>query len=146
MSKLLWLLAPVIAGMAQPVIWAMNLRVARDSGAMEASMVLHLVGGLAGGALLAAGLAGKPGLGGLTAVPWWAFLAGAIGVSIMAGLNKAVPVVGLALSMSVLVAAQLGFSMLFEHFGWLGLPVHAATPGRMVGVALLVAGAWLVSR
>ena len=146
MSKLLWLLAPIVAGLAQPIIWAMNLRVARDTGAVEASMLLHLIGGLMGGALLAVGLRGSPGLAGLATVPWWALVAGAIGVSIMASLNKAVPVIGLALSMSVLVAAQLSFSMLFEHFGWMGLPVHSATVGRAIGVVLLVAGAWLVSR
>lgn len=145
MSKL-WLLVPVVAGLAQPAIWAMNLRLARDTGATEASMLLHLVGGVMGCLLLAAGMRGSPGLAGLSAAPWWAFGAGAVGVCVLAGMTRAVPVVGLALGMSVLVASQLGFSMLCEHYGWMGLPVHAATPGRALGVVLLAAGAWLVSR
>lgn len=146
MFKPIWLLVPVIAGLAQPVIWAMNLRLARETGSVEASMILHLVGGVMGGALLAVGLRGSPGLSGLAAVPLWAFFAGAIGMCVLAAMTRAVPLVGLALGMSVLVAAQLGFSMLFEHYGWMGLPVHPASWSRALGVVLLAAGAWLVSR
>lgn len=145
MSKL-WLLVPVLGGLAQPAIWAMNLRLARETGPTEASMILHLVGGIMGIALLAAGMRASPGLAGLGGVPWWAFGAGAVGMCVLAAMTKAVPVVGLALGMSVLVASQLSFSMLCEHYGWMGLPMHAATPGRALGVLLLAAGAWLVSR
>jgi len=37
-------------------------------------------------------------------------------------------------------------ALVVDHFGWLGLPEHPITLTRMVGVALLGAGAWLISR
>lgn len=146
MTRTLWPLFPIFAGLCQPFIWATTLRLTRHSGAMEASVILHGVGLLAGSLLLVAGLRAAPVTPGLGAAPWWAFLGGAIGVTLLAGINRAVPVVGAALTTALLVAAQLSFSLLFEHYGWLDLPRNPATPVRALGVALLVAGAFLVSR
>lgn len=146
MSRHAWPLIPLFAGFCQPLIWAMTLRLTRHTGALEASAILHVVGALAGGLLLLVGLRGAPGLTGAGGAPWWAFLGGAIGVSLMAGLNRAIPVVGVALSTALLVAAQLGFSLLFEHYGWLDLPRNPATLSRGVGAVMLVVGAWLISR
>lgn len=146
MSKLVWPLFPVFAGLCQPFIWGATLRLSRHTGAMEASAILHLVGAVAGALWLVVGLRGSPGLAGAGGAPWWAFLGGAIGVSLMAGLNRAVPAVGVALATALLVAAQLSFSLLFEHYGWLELPRNPATLTRGLGVVLLVLGAFLVSR
>ncbi len=146
MSKLAWPLFPVFAGLCQPFIWAATLRLARHSGAMEASMLLHVVGALMGSALLLLGMRGTPGLAGVGAAPWWAFLGGAIGVTLLAGLNKAVPIVGVALATALMVASQLSFSLLFEHYGWMELPRNPATLTRGLGVVFLVLGAFLVSR
>jgi transporter family-2 protein len=35
-------------------------------------------------------------------------------------------------------------ALAFDHFGLLGIPIHAVTPPRLVGAALLVAGAALI--
>ncbi len=146
MSKLFWPLFPVIAGLCQPFIWAATLRLSRHTGAMEASMLLHVVGALMGSALMIVGLRGSPGLSGMGSAPWWAFLGGAVGVTLMAGLNRAVPVVGVALATALMVASQLSFSLLFEHYGWMELPRNPATLSRGLGVIFLVLGAFLVSR
>lgn len=143
--NLAWLLIPLVVGLAQPIIWQMNVRFSAHTGAMEAALALHLVGSVVGLGWLMAGLRGT-GEGGLGAVPWWAWLAGAIGLTCMAAMNKAIPHVGVAAALAFTVGAQLGASLLFEHFGWMGSEVRPATVQRWAGVAMLTFGAWLVVR
>jgi hypothetical protein len=46
--KVAWVLVPIVAGMTIPPFVAMNLRMASKVGDMEAAVVLHAVGTLAG--------------------------------------------------------------------------------------------------
>ena len=79
-------------------------------------------------------------------MPWWAWLAGVIGVSGMAAINRAIPEIGVSAALAGIVAALFVASLLFEHYGLMGADVRAADPSRWLGAALLAAGAWLVSR
>jgi bacterial/archaeal transporter family-2 protein len=140
-----WFLVPALFGLLQPVIIQMNLVVARHAGVVEAAVLLHAVGAVFGFGLWAVGLRGV-GFGALGAVPWWAFLGGCIGVTGMAALNRAIPEVGVAAAIALMVAFQLAFSLAMEHWGILGTDLRAVGPGRVIGVVLLALGAWLVSR
>ena len=42
------------------------------------------------------------------------------------------------------IAGQTVCSVLVDQFGWVGFRVHAASPGRLAGLALLFAGVALV--
>lgn len=143
--RFLWWTIPFVVGTMQPVIWGMNLRVDRSSGSIEAATILHVVGALTGALWFAAGLRGA-GFGGLGAVPWWGWLGGVVGVTCMAATARAMPIVGVSVAFSLLVAGQLAASLLFEHHGWLGLEVRPATVSRVAGAGLCALGAWLVSR
>ncbi len=139
-----WLMVPVVVGASQPLLWEMNLRVARRLGDMEAAVALHVVGAVVGLGWLAAGLRG-PGLAQAARVPWWAWLAGAVGVTGMAAMNRAMPRTGVAAALALAVAAQLGAALLAERLGWTAAAQPVA-PSRWLGAALLAVGAWLVSR
>jgi transporter family-2 protein len=141
----LWLVVPVGVGLCQPIIWQMNLRLARHTGDMESAVILHIVGAVFGLSLAAGGLRGSWS-GGLSAVPWWAWLAGIIGVSCMALMNRAIPQIGVGAALAITVAAQMVAALLFEQGGWLGAAVREATWDRWLGAGLLALGAWLVSR
>ena len=56
------------------------------------------------------------------------------------------PTLGAAALTGLVVAGQLVFSVLVDQLGWFGFEVHAANWPRLVGCALLVGGAALVSR
>jgi transporter family-2 protein len=144
-DKTVWLLAPIAAGLAQPIIWQMNNRVARALGDTEAAALLHLVGAVAGLGWMAVGLRGG-GSGGLATIPWWAWLGGAVGVSCFAAVSRAMPKLGLAACFAIIVAAQLIGGLVFEQTGWMGATLRDATWDRWLGAGLLVVGAWLVSR
>jgi len=140
-----WWTVPLIVGLTQPILWLMNLRLAKESGDMEAAVLLHVVGTLVGLAWIGIGLKGQ-GFGNLGSVPWWAWLGGAIGVTGMAAMNRAIPFIGVAAALAITVAAQLGAALLVEHFGWLGAELKAASWDRWMGAGLLAVGAWLVTR
>jgi len=52
---------------------------------------------------------------------------------------------GLAL-LALIISGQLGASIVFDHFGWLGFPVREISLGRVGGVVLLAAGVYLVQK
>lgn len=141
----LFVLIPVLAGVLQPVIWGMNLRMDRASGAVEAATILHLVGAVTGLGYWILGLRGQ-GFSGLGAVPVWAWFGGAVGLSCMAMVTRAMPMLGAAATLAIMVAAQFSASILFEHYGWLGLEIRPATWGKLLGAGLLALGAWLIAR
>ena len=47
---------------------------------------------------------------------------------------------------ALVVAGQLGCSLLFDRFAVLGVPYHPLTPGRVLGAVLLVVGVALIRR
>jgi transporter family-2 protein len=77
---------------------------------------------------------------------WWAWTGGLISIiATMAGLMLAQKLgsgvfTGLSITASILV------SLLIDHFGLMGLRQHAASPMRILGSVLMVAGVWLVTR
>jgi transporter family-2 protein len=44
------------------------------------------------------------------------------------------------------ISGQLVFALVMDNFGWLGLSKSPVTTAKLVGVALLAAGTWLVIR
>lgn len=142
----IWFVLPLLVGLVQPVIWRLNVAMARGTGDMEAAAILHGVGLIVGLGWVGLGLRGSPGLAGLAQVPWWAWLGGAVGVTGMAAINRTIPVLGVSSALALLVAAQFISSVAFEHYGWLGVAMRPASPERWLGAVLLALGAWLISR
>lgn len=73
----------------------------------------------------------------------WILLAGVAGLLLVTGIATAVAGLGLASTMAVVTGVQLLIGFALEASGVLGRTI-ALDPGRMVGAALLVAGAYLV--
>ena len=53
---------------------------------------------------------------------------------------------GSSLFTGVTVTASLLASVALDHFGLIGFKQHAASPGRLAGCALMVAGLWMISK
>jgi transporter family-2 protein len=74
-------------------------------------------------------------------ISWSGGLFGAIYIAISIML---IPRFGAAMVIALLVAGQMLGSMAFDHFGLLGVPVHAASIPLLLGAALLIAGVVLI--
>jgi transporter family-2 protein len=81
---------------------------------------------------------------GLSALPWWAWCGGCLGAFFVASAVVLAPRLGAAAMVALIVAGQMGASLVLDHFGWLGYPVHPVSPLRLAGVGLVVAGVVLI--
>ncbi len=151
---MLWIsiLIALAAGAANPFQTGTNAELSKQLGRPVLAGLWVYVSGLAGLLLIAIVLRELPaaslGRTGAAAgpVPWWAWLGGAISIlSTMAGLLLAQKL-GSAMFTGLSITASLLTSVLLDQFGWLGFRQHTASPARILGCALLVAGVWLVSR
>jgi transporter family-2 protein len=56
------------------------------------------------------------------------------------------PKLGAATVLALLVAGQMIGSIVFDHYGLLGVPVHSVNLSRILGALLLMAGVLLIRR
>ncbi|MCB0153980.1 MAG: DMT family transporter [Anaerolineae bacterium] len=134
------LVGGVAAGLQAPFAGLMGQRVG-DLGSVFFTYV--------GGGLLITMITLLTGGSHLTAwrsVPWYAFLAGPLGLVIIASLSYTVPRLGAAAASTLFVAAWLILSLIFDQFGWLGVAQRSLDGVRWLGVAALLVGTWLVVR
>ncbi|HEY9731023.1 MAG TPA: DMT family transporter [Drouetiella sp.] len=82
----------------------------------------------------------------LASAPPWMWTGGICGiVFVLAGAVLA-PKLGASTYTAALIAGQILFSVLLDHFGVLGFPKHAVNLERLIGIVLLAAGVLLVRR
>lgn len=72
--------------------------------------------------------------------------AGILGAFYVAAVIMLAPKLGTALTFSLIVAGQMVMSLIFDHFGLLGLPVKHINWQRMVGVAFLITGVLFIRK
>ena len=82
----------------------------------------------------------------IAAVPWWAWLGGLVSIiSTVIGLTIAQKL-GSGIFTGASVTAAILTSVALDHFGLIGFRQHTASPARLAGCALMVAGIWLIAR
>jgi bacterial/archaeal transporter family-2 protein len=72
---------------------------------------------------------------------WWNWIGGPLGALIVLSGAMLTPKIGAAAFICAVVAGQLILSMLIDHFGWLGIEVRPISPGKVVGVLMILGGA-----
>lgn len=77
-------------------------------------------------------------------LPWWVWGGGLIGVFMVTSSLMLVPRVGSLPWFAAIMTGQVIAAVLLDHFGWLGNNRVAASPTRLVGAALLIAGLTLI--
>ena len=82
----------------------------------------------------------------LRQVSWWKFIGGTFGSFYVLSVIFIVRDLGPANMLALAVAGQLIAAILIDHFGLLGFSVHAVSPLRILGVAFLVLGVYLILR
>jgi len=113
-------------------------------GIMESVFIIHLGGLLFAGAYLLFMSGGN--LGAWKTAPWYTLLGGLLGVVIVGGYAFIIPRIGLAPAITLAVSTQLIFSALLSHYGVLGAMQQPLTVSRIVGIAVLLVGTWLIVR
>jgi transporter family-2 protein len=134
------LLAGVAIGIQNPITSLIGQRV----GLLGGAFAVHFGGTLVAGVLLAATRGTT--LAAWRGIPGRMVLAGGLGVVVLTCVSYAIPRIGLAATVGLLLTAQLGISTWVDHYGLLGVSVRTLDLGRLAGLGLLMLGAWLVLR
>ena len=82
----------------------------------------------------------------LGTVPWWAWLGGLVSVLSTVIALALAQKMGSGIFTGATLTASLLTSVALDHFGLIGFRQHAASPARLAGCGLMVAGLWLVTR
>jgi transporter family-2 protein len=138
---LLMLLAAGAMASCQPLI---NARLAQKIGLVESAFVSFLVGTVF--LLLMTLLFGRGSLWQIGQASWWQLTGGLLGAFFVFSTILIVPQLGTGVVMAATIAAQLLMALLLDHFQAFGFRHIPLDLPRLVGVALMLAGTWLIIR
>jgi transporter family-2 protein len=113
-------------------------------GTLESVFITYFSGGALIGLIMLVLRGGNLGAGG--SAPWYAYTSGALGLVIVATLAFSAPRLGLVTCFTIFVAAQFAMGALVDHFGWMGSAVRPLNASRLAGMAVVLAGIWLIIR
>ena len=95
-------------------------------------------------AVLALGV--RPNPAEVRALPWFAWTGGLYGAVFVAVAAFAALRIGITQFLTISIAGQLAMALVLDSVGAFGLPRTAVSPTRLTGVALVLAGVFLVRR
>lgn len=140
------MLLVALAGAATALQAPINARMMTAVGSpVNAAFMSFLVGTVALG-ILALSLQARPDMTAAKALPVWAWFGGLCGAIFVVAATWGVPRLGVATTITLMVAGQLILSLALDHFGAFGVPQQPLNLTRIAGVALVVGGVLLVRR
>ena len=140
--KLVFSALAIAAGVAAALQAATNAGLSRSVGlgpALVVNTVIVLIGAIGLWAALGAKTTFFP-----DAVSWTFYLGGLFGFVIIASLALVFPKIGAAYAVALMVGGQCCAALLVDHFGLVGMPRDPLTLQRVIGVALVAAGAVVI--
>jgi len=137
-----------IAGALLPIQAVLNAAVGRSLGHPLSAAMINFIVGLIGLAALATALrVPLPQLGNIGLLPWYYWVGGGLAGAFFVFTSLFVaPRIGVTALLAGVLAGQLVASVTMDHFGLLGLQSQPVTLGRAAGIALLIAGVFMVRR
>ncbi len=141
----------VLVGGLLPLQGSMNARLGKAlNHPLQASFISFTGGALLLAALLVVLLILKrtslPTTATLRDVPWYLYVSGTLGVIFVTMVIILAPRIGIANTLAAAIVGQLVMSVIFDHFGWLGLTPQPVSVARIVGCASLVIGLILIQK
>lgn len=145
--KYLFFLMPIIAGIAMSIQSGVNGQLRAGLNHPILAAFLSFLGGTLALALIL--LFSKQSLPAATVyqgIEWYKYTGGFLGVIVVSFVILSVHQVGASNMFVLIVAGQLATAILMDHFGLLGLAASAITAKKLIGIGLVIAGAWLVTK
>ena len=140
-SILLIILIGLAGGVAVGLQSPMASMITQRLGIFESVFIVHIGGALI--ALIPLLIYGGGKLSQWRSVPWYALGAGIFGLVVIAAISYMIPRVGVAASITTVVAGQLMVGVILDHYGLLGASVRSLDVTRVVGLAVVLVGVWL---
>jgi transporter family-2 protein len=140
-----YIIVAVIAGALLPVQAGLNAKMGKAvNDPIYAALISFIVGTIG---LIVYGLFTKMDFSQISnsgSVQWTVWTAGLLGAFYVSAIIILVPKIGAALTFGLIVTGQLGVSLVLDHYGWLGLPIHTITWQRVIGILCIISGVLLI--
>jgi len=133
---LIGLAGGVAVGLQSP----MSSMITQRLGIFESVFIVHIGGAII--ALLPLVIYGSK-LAHWRSVPWYTLGAGFFGLIVIAAVSYIIPRVGVAASITTVVAGQLLVGTILDHYGWLGAAARPLDMTRLIGLGIVLVGVWL---
>ena len=147
MKVLFFVLLAVLAGAVLPVQAALNGKMGKAVGdPVYAAFISFVVGSIGLFLYLLATKTELSAISDAKGVDWSVWSAGILGAFYVACVIILAPRLGVALTFGLVVTGQLVISLIIDHYGLLGIPVHTLNWQRIVGVLLVVGGVILIRK
>ena len=144
-NGIFWVLFALFLGVAMPLQAGVNMSLTQ--GWTHHALLTAMFSSLVTSASLAVALLiMRPPLPQMQLMPIWQYTGGLLGATMLLGAIMAGPRLGAATLVALVLAGQLSAAVLFDHFGVLGFSAKAVTLPRVLGIALIGAGVFLVRR
>lgn len=146
MNKLLWIVLAFIAGSFLPVQAGVNAKLGRAAeNPAAAALISFAIGAVA---LIVYVLVSKQSISwqGLKAAPMYAWIGGLLGAFYVTVVILALPQLGPGLTFALIVAGQMLFTVVLEHFNILVAQHHPMNLPRLIGVLLVIVGAIIIRK
>lgn len=137
---LIGLIGGAAVGIQSPIAGAMGQRI----GGMASSFVIHLSGMLLSAVFLF--FRGGEKIRDWHTLPWYMLIAGVFGVILYQTISITLPRLGSTMMVVLIIVGQLFLGVLIDHFGLLGVVTRPINLTRVLGLAALVLGAYLISK
>jgi bacterial/archaeal transporter family-2 protein len=137
---LVGILGGLSVGLQGPIAAQMGKRV----GSTASSFVVHVSGTIFSGLLLFG--RGGENMQNWRSLSWYMLGSGIFGLILYLTINHTMPRLGAATALALIIIGQLAVGLVVDHFGLFETAIHPVNAVRMAGVALLLAGGYLVMR
>jgi transporter family-2 protein len=134
---LIGLAGGIAVGLQSPLSSLMSQRI----GTLESVFIVHIGGAIAALLPLLFYSGGK--LSQWRTVPWYALVAGVFGLVVIGAVSYMIPRIGVAASITTIVAGQLLVGTILDHFGLLGAAERSLDLTRILGLGVVLVGVWL---
>ena len=142
MMKIVFASLAIAAGVAAAMQAATNAGLSRAVGlgpALVVNTVIVLTGAIGLWAAMGAKTAFFP-----AGASWTLYFGGIFGFVLLASLAFVFPKIGAAYAVALMIGGQCVAALVIDHFGLMGMPRDPLTMQRVIGVALVAAGAAVV--
>lgn len=145
--EILYLVLVLAAGLGVPLQTASNAALGKQLGSpWHSTLAVFVIGAILVALLFIAYRYTLPSAEVIMGAPWWSWSGAPLGVAYIFILILAAPRLGMSTAVGIVIVGQLLGSVLIDHFGWLGFPVHKINWQRILGMLLLLGGVWLVKK
>ncbi|MBC7850465.1 MAG: DMT family transporter [Chitinophagaceae bacterium] len=144
--KYLFYVLPILAGVAMAVQSGINGQLRASLNHPMLAAFISFIGGTVALAILLAFSKQMPSTQVIGSIDWYKFTGGLLGVFVVYIVLLSVQEIGASNMFVLIVAGQLLAAMLMDHFAVLGMRENPISTQKLVGILLVIGGAYLVNK